>query len=341
MALAIWDSDSVFQITNHDRGDIRCVGRARSRFDLRCRWEIEEPERSKIYSILDRMTEKPPDSITTEGLRRLARLCLCKDYRLNQVEEVVESMPEDSASDLAELIRSRVEEYSELIGKASELERKHQKTKEKLKGTKRRLRNAETANMELEEAISTLQVQLNESQQQSHQLEETLANMRQEQAAFGADLVAELWQTEMCLTDTQRTNTQLQSSVSSQQAQLDELKHQLHEPEMRNINLGMEKTTMSTQLTQKDAEIEGNRLHLANTLLETQKLQEEKSALANRIGDLQGELNTVKDEGKCLAAQLSTSIQTWTCLRQSLQTAARSTQTSLNKLRPCGLVSTN
>ncbi|KIL87032.1 hypothetical protein FAVG1_09586 [Fusarium avenaceum] len=70
MTSALWDPEHLLQITH----------------GIRDRWDIEEPNRSKIRPLLDQMSKTLPESITTETLRHLARLCLCSNYHSHQVE---------------------------------------------------------------------------------------------------------------------------------------------------------------------------------------------------------------------------------------------------------------
>ncbi|CAJ0554758.1 Ff.00g132710.m01.CDS01 [Fusarium sp. VM40] len=87
MTSALWDPEHLLQITHgiRDRcGKVNCFGNAK--YNVRCRWDIEEPNRSKIRPLLDQMSQTLPESITTDTLRRLARLCLCSNYHSHQVE---------------------------------------------------------------------------------------------------------------------------------------------------------------------------------------------------------------------------------------------------------------
>lgn len=87
MTSSLWDPEHLLQITHgiRDRcGKVNCFGNAK--YNVRCRWDIEEPNRSKIRPLLDQMSQTLPEFITTDTLRRLARLCLCSNYHSHQVE---------------------------------------------------------------------------------------------------------------------------------------------------------------------------------------------------------------------------------------------------------------
>ncbi|SPJ74133.1 uncharacterized protein FTOL_03863 [Fusarium torulosum] len=73
MTSALWDPEHLLQITHGTRD----------------RWDIDEPNRSKIRPLLDLMSQTLPESITTDTLRHLARLCLCSSYHSHQVETFV------------------------------------------------------------------------------------------------------------------------------------------------------------------------------------------------------------------------------------------------------------
>ncbi|KAM0195633.1 hypothetical protein ACHAPI_006182 [Fusarium lateritium] len=90
MTTALWDPEHLLQVTHgiRDRcGKVNCLGTAK--YNVRCRWDIDEPNRSKIRPLLDQMSQTPPESITTETLRYLARLCLCSNYHSHQAEMFV------------------------------------------------------------------------------------------------------------------------------------------------------------------------------------------------------------------------------------------------------------
>lgn len=91
MSLSYWDPANLLQIAfdvDDTFGEIQCVGLARSRNNNRCRWTIEEPDRSKIRPLLTQMSKTQPGLITTATLRQLAGLCLCPSYHSHQIGEV-------------------------------------------------------------------------------------------------------------------------------------------------------------------------------------------------------------------------------------------------------------
>ncbi|KAJ4252923.1 hypothetical protein NW762_010829 [Fusarium torreyae] len=86
MSSALWDPANLLQITDNLRdrsGKVHCVGI--TKYDARCKWTIDEPDLSEIRPLLNQMSQSPPDSITLETLRQLARLCLCSKFHSNQV----------------------------------------------------------------------------------------------------------------------------------------------------------------------------------------------------------------------------------------------------------------
>ncbi|KAF4997437.1 hypothetical protein FGRMN_3801 [Fusarium graminum] len=90
MNVTLWDPASLLQITDSARdgcGKVNCVGNAK--YNVRCRWDIVEPNRSSVRALLNQMSKSTPESVTTDTLRQLARLCLCSDFHSHQAETFV------------------------------------------------------------------------------------------------------------------------------------------------------------------------------------------------------------------------------------------------------------
>ncbi|KAK5655096.1 hypothetical protein OQA88_5995 [Cercophora sp. LCS_1] len=89
MTNTYWDPGNLLQITDPDNPvEIRCVGRAQSRFDARCRWTLDEPDRLAIRSRLGAMAASPPSKVASKDLESLAKLCLCHQYHYDQWKSV-------------------------------------------------------------------------------------------------------------------------------------------------------------------------------------------------------------------------------------------------------------
>ncbi|KAM0351091.1 hypothetical protein ACHAPU_002873 [Fusarium lateritium] len=90
MNISLWDPASLLQITDGARdgcGKVNCFGNAK--YNVRCRWDIVEPNLSMIRPLLDQMSQSPPESVTTDTLRQLAKLCLCPGFHSRQAETFV------------------------------------------------------------------------------------------------------------------------------------------------------------------------------------------------------------------------------------------------------------
>lgn len=89
MTTTLWDPDRILQITKgpHERG-MFCLGRARSRYDSRCRWDIPYTKYQIVRETLDEIAAKLPHEIYDDELKVLAKWGLC-DYHSGQVHEVV------------------------------------------------------------------------------------------------------------------------------------------------------------------------------------------------------------------------------------------------------------
>lgn len=88
--LAYWDPANLLQVTSDgddDRVKINCVGR--NWRNVRCRWEVLEPQLSKVRPLLREMSTTKPEAVTEETLRRLASLCLCPEWHRSQLCQTV------------------------------------------------------------------------------------------------------------------------------------------------------------------------------------------------------------------------------------------------------------
>ncbi|GKT82415.1 hypothetical protein Ct61P_00265 [Colletotrichum tofieldiae] len=89
-SLKYWDPANLLQIVGQGRHDeIRCVGRAMRQGGARCRWTVDHERQIQIEANLERMANRHPADITTEELRDLAELCLCRDWHSYQQEDTV------------------------------------------------------------------------------------------------------------------------------------------------------------------------------------------------------------------------------------------------------------
>ncbi|GKT50627.1 uncharacterized protein ColSpa_10808 [Colletotrichum spaethianum] len=121
-SLKYWDPGNLLQIIGKGRhAEIRCVGRAVSQGDARCRWTIDRERQTKIEAKLEQIATRNPADITTEELRDLAELCLCRDWHLYQKEdtvhhwkEVVLHAAENSRNAMAEGLRNQKDEIAKL-----------------------------------------------------------------------------------------------------------------------------------------------------------------------------------------------------------------------------------
>ncbi|XRM47587.1 hypothetical protein ABZX51_010557 [Aspergillus tubingensis] len=98
MATTLWDPDRILQITKgpHDQG-MFCLGRARSRYDSRCRWDIPYSDYQIIQETLRQLARKLPHEISDDELKEIAERGLC-DYHCGQVNEVVSGWHDTLAS---------------------------------------------------------------------------------------------------------------------------------------------------------------------------------------------------------------------------------------------------
>ncbi|RAK86489.1 hypothetical protein BO79DRAFT_210307 [Aspergillus costaricaensis CBS 115574] len=98
MTTTLWDPDRILQITKgpHDQG-MFCLGRARSRYDSRCRWDIPYSDYQIIRETLSQLARKLPHEISDDELKDIAERGLC-DYHCGQVHEVVSGWHDTLAS---------------------------------------------------------------------------------------------------------------------------------------------------------------------------------------------------------------------------------------------------
>ena len=84
----LWDPDLILQVTKGGRQGMFCLGQARSRYNSRCRWDIEKSEYSRIRSMLKGMSKRLPHTITYDELSTMASLGLCGHHTDQEVEIV-------------------------------------------------------------------------------------------------------------------------------------------------------------------------------------------------------------------------------------------------------------
>ncbi|GLB03096.1 hypothetical protein AtubIFM57258_007670 [Aspergillus tubingensis] len=89
MATTLWDPDRILQVTKGpSKQGMFCLGRARSRYDSRCRWDIPYSDYQIIQETLSQLARKLPHEISDDELKEIAERGLC-DYHCGQVHEVV------------------------------------------------------------------------------------------------------------------------------------------------------------------------------------------------------------------------------------------------------------
>ncbi|GLB18488.1 hypothetical protein AtubIFM61612_008382 [Aspergillus tubingensis] len=98
MATTLWDPDRILQITKGpSKQGMFCLGRARSRYDSRCRWDIPYSDYQIIQETLSQLARKLPHEISDYELKEIAERGLC-DYHCGQVHEVVSGWHDTLAS---------------------------------------------------------------------------------------------------------------------------------------------------------------------------------------------------------------------------------------------------
>ncbi|KAF7176098.1 hypothetical protein CNMCM7691_001574 [Aspergillus felis] len=125
MSTAVWDPDTILQITDISGRGMLCVGLARPHSSSgcrgRCRWDVPPASYRAILSILDTMSRTPPHYVTNSELRSIARLALCK-YHNDQVDEVVANW-EDILGCVEGISGTYEEQREEIIPDVKELQK--------------------------------------------------------------------------------------------------------------------------------------------------------------------------------------------------------------------------
>lgn len=86
-----WDPGNLLQITESDgKSQVQCVGRARSRYNARCRWTVANSDTTVVLGKLRELASSPPSKVTKQDLEELAVHCLCRDYHSHQWLEVAQ-----------------------------------------------------------------------------------------------------------------------------------------------------------------------------------------------------------------------------------------------------------
>ncbi|EXJ59427.1 uncharacterized protein A1O5_12308 [Cladophialophora psammophila CBS 110553] len=299
----VWDPDRVLQITDLGRNEIICIGRAARRFNSRCTWTIEEPERFHVSSLLASMARKPPTEVRKEELGVLAGLCLCHQAHQHQQEEAFIELQNrlPYACDDYERFRTLQEQNIELRtevqnGKAretslcqkvdeqamaaSQLQETERGLKSQLAHMSQRLDRQSTTIAELQESKSGLRRTSDHLEQLLQKGKLAVAGL--EKSNIG--LEGQLTELRRQLYDQKVAVDELEASKSDLQGQLHEIRQQLNKQNTAVRNLEDENRTLKDQHTTAVANLGTSQL----------KLEQMKSELQSvRIGnaDLQRQLN--------------------------------------------------
>ncbi|RYP03590.1 hypothetical protein DL764_005051 [Monosporascus ibericus] len=285
MAQTYWDPANLLQITDDDdsRGDIQCVGRARSAFDARCRWTVQEHERATARSLLTQLAARKPDAVTADELRRLAQCCLCQYHGRQQG---------DAVSRWTRVARRAVEQHDRLIATARSEQRLPTPEAEDVVSVKLELERAlATAGARSAERVGALEADLREARDRLLSTEKGYVQLR---ALLGM---------------AQQENGDLSRRATEAERQRDALKEQLEKAVGEAAaNRDAESTQQSiTRLETAVRDLEDERASLHEQLVaandnamsrqeEVDRLSKAVEGLEHDNASLQHELKAAKNE---------------------------------------------
>ncbi|OQV02261.1 hypothetical protein CLAIMM_07492 [Cladophialophora immunda] len=293
-----WDPDHVLQITDICRNEIICIGRAARRFNSRCTWTIDEPERFQASSLLKSMAQKPPTEVLEWELRELAGLCLCHQAHQHQQEEAfmeLQSRLSYSCDDY-ERFRTLWDQNRELQtevhnGISKTLLAEISATTVKMENSNLRARETslcrkvdeQTITMsKLQETEQTLKTQLANTSERLDRQTTALAELQE----YKSGLLKTALHLEQLLEKEKLTVASLEKSCKGLEEQLAELRRKLY-----------------------DQEMEVNELEASNSVLDGQlhELRQQLSKQDSAVLSLENENQTLKDQHTTAVAELGTS----------------------------------
>ena len=267
MAIAIWNPDTLFQITKPSRRSMFCVGVARSRYDSQCRWDISRARYATILSILDDISMKPPHDVTDNELQQLARLGLC-EHHYEQEDEVVARWADvlDCIEDIRSMyqtveckelreqnavlqadIFSRMHRYRELQDRISSLT-------SDLTTVNSELRDVQSVNLSLKNDKRTMQSEIKLVKGKLKRLNNSKSSLSSQFSSTAASLEA----AKNKLSVTQQSNTKLREELTAANGELSLLtgttatlqlvKNELSASQKENTQLRDELTTATGEI---------------------------------------------------------------------------------------------
>ncbi|KAM5341865.1 hypothetical protein ACJ41O_014896 [Fusarium nematophilum] len=288
---SFWDPANLLQITDgiRDRdGKISCIGITRK--DARCRLTVLEPDLSEIRPLLRSMSAVKPELVTTDTLRRLARLCLCPEYHYHQAEEFVRHW--------SSVIKSATKNYENLLG------------------------SVEDTIVILTTELDSVRTELESRQTvqpSSTDLEKQLVEEKESAARWKRDseqLRAEIESLKDLLQERDQRLETTKAALSEQRQANEALAEKIQKQSTENDNVQEENATLRAKL--KSTEEQQAKFRMAQT--ENERLSRE---ISNLKQDQEKSLNQVRiasEEARSLEQQLATERETRDAMAQQHQT---------------------
>ncbi|RYP83841.1 hypothetical protein DL770_005311 [Monosporascus sp. CRB-9-2] len=287
MAQTYWDPANLLQVTDDDspRGNIQCVGRARSAFDARCRWTLNEPERATARAILTQLAARKPGTVTAEELRRLAKCCLCQYHGRQQG---------DAVNRWTRVAKRAAEQHDRLMAAARSEQRLPTPEAEDVISVK----------LEHERALATVRAR---STERVRALEAELREARDKLLSVEKGYV----QLRALLGMTQKENGDLSLRVTEVERQRDALKEQLEkaaEEGAANRDAAESRQQSITRLETAVRDLEGERASLREQLVGANDnavaRQEEVDRLSKAVEGLEHDKASLQQELKASTNEL-------------------------------------
>lgn len=293
MSRALWDPGNLLQITSDGEtaGSIQCVGHARRARNARCRWTIEDPERSAIYARLDGMALSSPDTVTDGMLLSLAGLCLCREYHSDQAYEVVERWHT--------VIERAAQHHRNLMTTTTDRVEMDQ-ARIKLESTHSHLQQTREENAKLRKSLASALRQNEVSRSSEQALKQQVARMQADLNHLESEL--------QMGKDAKKTAEQLRSTLdlsikkhAGDMAEATTVQSRLKD---KNTAILAELTTAKDNRDRCQTELNAVLKDNETTCAENMKLEEKQKSLVERLGCLELEANAASSESRRLAAEL-------------------------------------
>ncbi|KAJ9156353.1 hypothetical protein NKR23_g1171 [Pleurostoma richardsiae] len=320
-----WDPENLFQIGDYGMsGDVQCAGRARTKNNARCRWNIRGIERNQIYELVARLSQKAPDEVQASDLWPLAQKCLCQDYHSNQVGEVVQRWQE--------LVRRAAQNYSNASSRQNTPERESPSSSMSSPQRSIELGQPSAAAAELSRLVreksaslvqknfETTQQELWKSHQECRNLKEEIESLKKETQKATDGYLAQVSDMRALVDARNNELAAARDEIKTRDGRIQDMADQISraattaeqieetvaEFRLLRDRAVKERDLMKSIVAQKDGELKSGGSRLESLQHDNERLHAENVDLYSKIDALQTNFETAESERSKLTAELAT-----------------------------------